>query len=331
MQRRWRKDMPVQSKAEAFRSFVNQNKTLVLQPHDNPDPDAIASAYGLAELISALGGQAVICYAGHIPRALTQEMIGVLRIPILPAVVRPGKETAIIAVDGRIQNDNVTKFPGKYVGEIDHHQGNREDVPVIYQDVRPDYGSASSIVGEYWRDLGLPIPNAVATALSIGINMDTQRFVRGANVADIEIFAWLFNKVDHAYMQYVLSNDLECADFQYYDKAFNSLVMRKNFGMADLGELDNIPLLAAICDFLLSAKEIDVMLTFACSQNKLRLSLRSETADYSAGEIAKRITENIGSGGGHPSMAAGSCPIAENEDIGALKKRIAERYFACIR
>jgi nanoRNase/pAp phosphatase (c-di-AMP/oligoRNAs hydrolase) len=323
--------MPGQSKANAFRSFVEQNKNFVVQPHDNPDPDAIAAAYGLTELIFALGGQAIICYAGRIPRALTQEMIGVLRIPIIPAVLPPGKNTSIIAVDGRIQNDNITKFPGRYVGEIDHHEAHREDAPVLYQDARPDYGSTSSIVGEYWRDLGLRIPHAVATALSIGINMDTQRFVRGANVADIEIFAWLFDKVDHAYMQYVLNNDLECADFQYYNRAFNSLVLRKNFGAADLGEIDNIPLLAAICDFLLSAKEIDVMLTFACSQDKLRLSLRSETSEYSAGEIARQITEGIGSGGGHPSMAAGACPLPKDGDIDALKGRIIERYFACIR
>jgi len=320
-----------QSKANAFRSFVEHNTPLVLQPHDNPDPDAIAASYGLAELISALGGEAIICYAGRIPRALTQEMIGVLRIPIIPAVVQPGKDTFIVAVDGRIQNENLTKFPGIYIGEIDHHHSDREGCPVRYKDVRPDYGSAASIVGEYWRDLGLHIPAAVATALSIGINMDTQRFVRGANVADIEIFAWLFNKVDHAYMQYVLSNDLECADFQYYDKAFRSLVMQGNFGATDLGKLDNTPLLASICDFLLSAKEIDVMLTFSHSQDTLRLSLRSETAEHPAGPIVKRITEEFGgSGGGHPSMAAGVCPIPENGDIEALKKRIIERYFACI-
>jgi len=145
---------PRNTKPSAFCSFVRRYDDLVLQTHDYPDPDAIAAAYGLASLISALGGRAVICYTGSITRAITQEMIGVLGIPILPAVRRPGKDSSILVVDGRIQNTNVTKFPAQYVAEIDHHTTKNARVRVAFRDVRPHYGSTSSIVGEYWRELG---------------------------------------------------------------------------------------------------------------------------------------------------------------------------------
>jgi nanoRNase/pAp phosphatase (c-di-AMP/oligoRNAs hydrolase) len=319
------------TKASAFCSFVQRYNDLVLQTHDYPDPDAIAAAYGLAALISALGGQAVICYTGSITRAITQEMLSILRIPILPAVCRPGKDSAILVVDGRIQNTNVTKFPAKYVAEIDHHPTKNAQIRVAFRDVRPHYGSASSIVGEYWRDLGLPIPRSVATALAIGLNTDTQRLMRETHIADIEIYSWLFKKVDRTYLQYVLNNNIERADFQYYSRAITSLIVRENFGLADLEELDNPALIAIIGDFLLTAKEIGVMLTLALSENKVMLSLRSEDPEYPVNDISMFITQGIGSAGGHRSMAAGTCPIPEGTDPVSLKKQIIDRYFSCLK
>jgi len=322
---------PRNTKPSAFCSFVRRYDDLVLQTHDYPDPDAIAAAYGLASLISALGGRAVICYTGSITRAITQEMIGVLGIPILPAVRRPGKDSSILVVDGRIQNTNVTKFPAQYVAEIDHHTTKNARVRVAFRDVRPHYGSTSSIVGEYWRELGLRMPRSVATALAIGLNTDTQRLMRETSIADIEIYSWLFRRVDRSYLQYVLNNNIERADFQYYSKAINSLIVRDNFGLADLEELDNPALLAIICDFLLTAKEINVMLTLALSENKVALSLRSEDPDCPANDIAMYITQEIGTAGGHRSMAAGNCPITEGTDPALIKKLIIDRYFSCLK
>jgi len=324
-------DAPKNTKAGAFCSFVQKYDDLILQTHDYPDPDAIAAAYGLASLISALGSRAVICYTGSITRAITQEMIGVLGIPILPAVCRPGKDSAIIVVDGRIQNTNVTKFPAKYVAEIDHHETKSTNLRVAFRDVRTHYGSTSSIVGEYWRELGLRIPRSVATALAIGLNTDTQRLMRETHVADVEIFSWLFKRVDRNYLQYVLNNNIERADFQYYSKAINSLEVREIFGLADLEELDNPALLAIICDFLLTAKEISVMLTLALSENKIALSLRSEAPEHPVNDIAVYITQGIGSAGGHRSMAAGTCPIPQGADPASIKKQIIDRYFSCLK
>jgi nanoRNase/pAp phosphatase (c-di-AMP/oligoRNAs hydrolase) len=323
--------MPKQSKVSAFCSFVKRYDDLILQTHDFPDPDAIAAAYGLASLISAIGGRAVICYTGVITRAITQEMIGVLGIPILPAVCKPGKDSAIMVVDARIQNTNVTKFTAKYVGEIDHHHTKTAQMRVAFRDVRPHYGSTSSIVGEYWREMGLRMPRSVATALAIGLNTDTQRFLRETHVADIEIFSWLFKRVDRAYLQYVLNNNIERADFQYFSKAISSLEVRENFGLADLEELDNPALLAIICDFLLTAKEISVMITLALSGNKVALSLRSEEPALPASDIAMYITKGIGSAGGHRSMAAGTCPIPKDADPTVIKKQIIDRYFSCLK
>jgi len=155
--------------------------------------------------------------------------------------------------------------------------------------------------------------------------------MRETSIADIEIYSWLFRRVDRSYLQYVLNNNIERADFQYYSKAINSLIVRDNFGLADLEELDNPALLAIICDFLLTAKEINVMLTLALSENKVALSLRSEDPDCPANDIAMYITQEIGTAGGHRSMAAGNCPITEGTDPALIKKLIIDRYFSCLK
>lgn len=317
--------------AARFRNFITRQRDIILQTHDYPDPDAIASAYGLSMLVAELGGTAVICHTGSITRAITQEMISVLQIPILPAVLAPGRENAILVVDGRIKNDNVTKFPGRYIGEIDHHPGEIAPDGDAYHDVRPHYGSTSSIVGEYWRDLALPIPQSVATALAIGLNTDTQRLLRGVTAEDIEIYAWLFRHADREYLQYVLNNNIERADFAWFSKAIANLEVRDRFGMTDLGEMDNPALLAIICDFLLTAREINVMLAVARTGGRVLLSMRSESSQHAADRIVQYVTTGIGSGGGHRSMAAGSCQISDGSPEDFIKRLITERFFSAIQ
>ena len=320
--------VPNPAKAEAFRQFVLERKTFVLQTHDYPDPDAIAAAYGLSRLIGTLGGTAVICHRGAITRAITQEMISVLGIPILPAVLAPGADNAIIVVDGRIRNDNVTKFPGTYVGEIDHHPGQDCHTAHTFHDIRPHYGSTSSIVGEYYRDLDISLPRSVATALSIGLNTDTQRLLRGATVEDIEIYAWLFRRADRKYLQYVLGNNIERADLAWFSRAIANLDLRGLFGLTDLAVMDNPALLAILCDFMLTVKEIGVMLAMAESSGRISLSIRSEDPDQPADALIQHLVAGLGSGGGHRSMAAGSCQIGPGQTADWIKHLLVERYFA---
>lgn len=322
--------MSSEATAVRFKEFITRHRDIVLQTHDYPDPDAIASSYGLSLLIAELGGTAVICHRGAITRAITQEMINVLQIPILPAVLAPGKENEILVMDGRIKNENVTKFPGKYIGEIDHHPGEILADGDSYYDVRPNYGSTSTIVGEYWRALELPIPQSVATALAIGLNTDTQRLLRGATVEDIEIYAWLFRYADREYLQYVLNNNIEQADFVWFSTAIANLVVQNRFGMTELGEMDNPALLAIICDFLMTAREINVMLAIAQAGGRVLLSLRSENSQYAADRIVQFVTAEIGSGGGHRSMAAGSCEISDTLPADFIKRLISERFFSLL-
>ena len=52
-------------------------------------------------------------------------------------------------------------------------------------------------------------------------------------------------------------------------------------------------------------RELNLVIGYSIKKRKISISIRSEIKKYNASKIAGKITENIGSGGGHTSMAAG--------------------------
>src|SRR5438105_12493299 len=76
------------------------HRALILT-HDNPDPDAVASACGLAFLLSESAGiSATAAYGGIIGRAENKALLRVLHLPIQPiARVETDRHDLVCLVD----------------------------------------------------------------------------------------------------------------------------------------------------------------------------------------------------------------------------------------
>jgi D-arabinose 1-dehydrogenase-like Zn-dependent alcohol dehydrogenase len=61
------------------------NKKLGIFTHDNPDPDAISSAFALKEIAKHYGVEADILYFGEIMHQENRSMVNLLEIPLLKA------------------------------------------------------------------------------------------------------------------------------------------------------------------------------------------------------------------------------------------------------
>ena len=59
------------------------SKHVYIQTHNFPDPDAIASAFGLSVLLKSEGIDSSICYKGKIERFSTNGLIEKLKIEML--------------------------------------------------------------------------------------------------------------------------------------------------------------------------------------------------------------------------------------------------------
>jgi len=85
-----------------------------IQTHNYPDQDALASAYGLQELLRFKGIEAVICYQGEIDKANTISMTEALGLMLYDVDdLQIQREDEIILVDGQKGNVNLEEQIGE--------------------------------------------------------------------------------------------------------------------------------------------------------------------------------------------------------------------------
>ena len=93
-----------------------------LQTHNFPDPDALASAYGMQMFLKAHGVKTTICYAGKIEKNSTRKMIDEFSIEVvhIDDIKDMKEEDYIVTIDSQKYNSNITDFIGDEVACIDH-------------------------------------------------------------------------------------------------------------------------------------------------------------------------------------------------------------------
>jgi nanoRNase/pAp phosphatase (c-di-AMP/oligoRNAs hydrolase) len=286
-------------------AVLGKRKECYIQSHDFPDHDSIASAYGLAILLRFRGIEAKLIYEGTIQRDSLKLLMEELRIPIRHSSEQELNETdAIIIVDGCKGNKNVTDLIGDEVGVIDHHNVDTPEA-VPFCDIRPGYGSCSTIIYEYYRDSGIEIPGSVATALMVGLLVDTAQMTRGVCDADVEAYPQLYRAGDTSFVNALLRNTIQQKDLGFYREALNRVRIEEGIAYCYFPEGCKQNLLGIIGDFFLSLKEVEFVCLAAKNGNKVNLSLRSENRLWNAAHIAKELLTGIGFGGGHTDMAGG--------------------------
>src|SRR5207244_4938106 len=96
---------------------------LVILPHDNPDPDALASAAGIKYLAcTLLKREAHIALGGIVGRAENRAMLTYLNITLVPvSEVSFGGETQVVLVDTQPGRSN-NSLPDQVVTvDVDDH------------------------------------------------------------------------------------------------------------------------------------------------------------------------------------------------------------------
>ncbi len=279
-----------------------------IQTHNFPDPDAIACAYGLAELLKAKGIDARICYKGNIERTVTAKMAGLLGIEV-KEYMNPdefSEEDEFILVDAQKGNSNIIDMNGQEIICIDHHPV-YEHVNYRFSDIRPDVGACASIIATYYFDNNIEMPENVATALLYGIKMDTADMKRGVTQLDLDMFYKLYMMADRDILSELDSSVLHYDDIKAYKDAFNTMDIRKDICFACAGYECKEALIAAICDFTFTLDGINLAIVYSLKQEGIKLSIRS-SGKYLSGVIAMNALKGIGTGGGHDNMAGGYVP-----------------------
>ena len=102
---------------------------IIIQCHDNPDPDTIAAGYALYKYFESKGKEVRLVYSGNllITKPNIVMFIEALRIPI-EYIEELKVEGLLITVDCQYGAGNVRHLEAQHVAIIDHHV---QEVPAI--------------------------------------------------------------------------------------------------------------------------------------------------------------------------------------------------------
>jgi nanoRNase/pAp phosphatase (c-di-AMP/oligoRNAs hydrolase) len=293
---------PVKSHLRSLRRRTNA----LIYTHDNPDPDSLAAAWGLARLFQhKLGLEATIAHGGIVGRAQNRAMVDNLGIKLTPTEkLDPERFDLIGLVDSQPETGNNSLPPGHSIDVvIDHHPPRPESRRATWCDIRPELGATSTIVFEYLRAANVPIDPPLATAFFFALRTETRDLGREATEQERRTYLALVPIVDHALLYRMSHPKVPRAHFAALDRALRSANVFGNIVAVNLGNLGYPDLVAEIADLLLSYDAAKVVLCAGRYDGSAYLSLRAEPTHRQAGSIMRTIVGASGAAGGHGTMA----------------------------
>ena len=288
-----------------------------IQPHNVPDPDAIASSLGMYYLLSQRGiKKLAIVYDQEIEKANSLRMLELFKVPIIKAAdaATLGTEDWAVLVDAQKGNSNITDLPTDEVAAIDHHEF-VGDKGYRFMDIRPKVGSCSAIIAEWFFENNIEPPRIIATALLYGILMDTDNLTRGATDFDINMFYRLYSLSDIDMIVELKGNEISVQDLDLYAEAFKTVEIYDELAFLRLRNV-NDSLLGAAGDIVVSVAGVEIVIAYSIREAGIKFSVRSTCNKVKANDIVRYIVQGCGVGGGHDNMAGGFIP---NEKLSASR------------
>ena len=286
---------------------------LVILPHNDPDPDAIASAFALRHLLTEqLGMDSTIAYQGMVGRAENKALVRYLDHPFEPLVEADLQGSPSLAlVDAQPGAGNLTLPPRtRVVIVIDHHARHKETAQARFADVRPALGATSSILTQYLQAAGVEPPTSLATALFYGIKSITMGLSRNTSPADAAAYAYLQPRIEVDVLAKIEHAQVPAGYFKSFDATLRAARMYDGLIIAYIALLRYPDLAAELADVLLRLEKAQWVICAGVYQGSLILSVRTRDQEHTAEKLVQAIVAGEGSAGGHGTMAGGQIPLA---------------------
>ncbi|MDG5816714.1 DHH family phosphoesterase [Chitinispirillales bacterium ANBcel5] len=317
----YKRDEEFKVKIEELKKKILPASTALILTHDYPDPDCLASAFGLSHLLSYWGVKStLISFGGFVGRAENRAMIRYLNINTVPFVLTEIEDfDRILLVDSFPGKGNVSlpQFTPIHA-VIDHHPSKIPDDARFFHHIRTDIGATSTIITRYLLESDITINKDLATALFYGIKTDTGDMRREVSEFDIECYKYLFERIDHQILSKIENPDRDLEYFRILHRATEAAVYFDDVGYTHLGQVTTPDYVAEMTDLFHSLERLEWMICSGVFKCQIFFSIRTKngsSAGMRAEELAKRLK---GSGGGHSRAAAGRVPITKEQSNKSL-------------
>lgn len=311
--------------------MVQPEDSLLLLMHGSPDPDAIASAMALREIVQRTKGlsKSALVSTEPLVRQQNAELVHSLRlyIPLLNQVdVRSYRLVALLDAQPSFFSNTLNFIKPQIV--FDHHpyEGGWN---AGLMDIRPNYGALSSILTEYLIRSRIKIPRNLHTALLYGIKTDTDNFDRATLIEDIRAYTYHTKYANMQFIRRIELNQTPDRFLKYFNHAYHHMNNFHGRRVCFLGNVESADVCVQIADFYLRLIGTYYVVVAGIIDERLVIIFRGDGYRQNCGAIAQKAFGVMGKGGGHRSAARMEIPMdALRENLeGELSQRTVERFL----
>ena len=305
------------ARVQQYQRYFSDADRVLIMLHNDPDPDAMASGLALRNVLRRTKTTAIIGAIQGVTRPENLRMVNLLDIHVEAITHESLREYDRVAM--------VDVQPHYFGGVIDRvdlvidHHPEQPGYTAVFKDIRPDYGSTSTILTEHLRAVDVNISERTATAMLYAIKSDTLFFNRPTNRVDLEAFSYLYPLSDAALIRKMEGAEITLERLDYVLRAFKDGTLAEQVFCAFLGSLPREDFIPYVADFFLQLEDVKWTIVAGIVNDSLIVSVRNLGYTKNAGEFVRRFFADIGSAGGHRAMAKAVVPMrAFREKFGDL-------------
>ena len=288
---------------------LDDYEQILVVMHDNPDPDAIASGWGIEVLVrQKLQKPVRVVGGGAIVRAENHHMVDLLCPPIeLVDEISVDKNTATILVDCGVEATNqlLTRQGIRPVGIIDQHTIGKKSPTTRFTDIRTDVAASATIVASYLREQGIDPGPKLATAMLYAVRTETCGYATQYSPLDRSILPWLTEFGEPEVLAEIANAPLSRDYFADLLLALQSTFLYDDVAICFLPRAGGADIVGEVADMLVRCNDIRSVLCAAIVGDDLLISTRTSRESDSAVLLLQQTLEGLGGAGGHLHRAGG--------------------------
>jgi nanoRNase/pAp phosphatase (c-di-AMP/oligoRNAs hydrolase) len=294
-----------------LKSMVREDDSLAVLMYGSPDPDAIASAMALREILRKTKplSKCVFIATEPVARHQNAEFIREMRVE-----VQMLDKTDLTAFNLIAVVDAQPTFFGEALGGIkpqivlDHHPCNTVWHASL-ADVRPGYGALSTIMTEYLLAARVRIPKRIYTALLYGIKSDTLNLERDVSLEDIGAYYLNFLRGNRQLIRRIELNQMPDRFLRHFVYAYQHKRRYRDRVIAFLGPVESPDACVQVAVFFLRVINIFYVIIAGIVKDRMVVVFRGDGYRRDCGAIVRKAFGNIGNAGGHRGAARVEIPL----------------------
>src|ERR671937_1627035 len=261
------------ARVQQYQRYLADADRVLIMLHNDPDPDAMASGLALRNILRRTKSTAILGAIQGVTSPENLRMVNLLDIHVdamTPATIKDFDRVAMVDVQPHYFGGLIDRVDLV----IDHHP-EQPGYTTVFKDIRPDYGSTSTILTEHLRAVDANISERTATAMLYAIKSDTLFFNRQANRVDLEAFSYLYPLADAAMIRKMEGAEITSERLDYVMRAHRGGTLTDQVFCAFLGPSPREDFIPYVADFFLHVEVVKWTVVAGVVNDSLVVSVRN--------------------------------------------------------